>query len=180
MGERRTTEKWTTKFGDAWPFTFPRHNLSKLIDRVPDEELETRWRQIERHPDGPLHIPYTEHRIRFVALRLHATKGQIDPAYLRRMRNIDLEYLAGSTEPFGRGDWATRSKISASSSIKSRDEATASIESLKVAENAIRAERELNRRTAIRSTVLSAVVGAGAALVVSYFPDLVDAVQRLF
>src|SRR3546814_1125677 len=86
---------------------------------------------------------------------MHATRGQIDPAILRRMRWDDLQYLAGAQLPHP------------ITMAKGTEDQIA--QEIKVIENAVRAEREIDRRIAQRSalwiTLIAAAVGGGVAAV---------------
>lgn len=44
-------------------------------------------------------LPYTEGNYRWTLLYNHAREGQIDPSVMKRMRRMDLEYLAGMDFP---------------------------------------------------------------------------------
>lgn len=95
-------------------------------------------------------LQYTETNDEWVLLRGHAARGQIRPDILRRMTNSDLEYLAGMpnlnpTQQATSEQWA---------------------QEVKVVENAIRAARVLQRRSALHVTLWSTLIATVVGVVV--------------
>ena len=83
-------------------------------------------------------LEYTEGRREWIALYRHCERGQISPKVLRRMRDVDLEYLAGAPTPadlYRHYGYESGTHPEAAELIASKLQA-----------NVIRATRELQRR----------------------------------
>jgi hypothetical protein len=106
-------------------------------------------------------LPYTEHRIEWIILHEHCMRGQMDPSTLRRLRDIDLEYLAAVPHP----DWYRVHRQPTSLEEQQRVE----LQIAKLQANVTRATRELQRRYTIRIgaaiAVLSLVLGSATSRV---------------
>lgn len=130
-----------------WPWT--RVNLTELLTRVAEEHRQ--WAErVAGEITKPEILPglgYTESSVEWILLRKHAGNGQIRPEILRRMRDRDLEYLAGDTSQI------------------------VTAEDRKVAENAARARRVLAHRSAWRTvvvgTVIATAIGSGVATLIT-------------
>lgn len=123
--------------------------LAVLLEDVPPEAVATAKKWQENFPKPQVKvaaIPFTEDRLELVLLRMIASSGQIEPHRLRRMRTLDLEYLAGIPPPPRQPTWL-------GSFVADQD--------MKVAENAHRAARELERRAIFRAQL----VGTGLATI---------------
>ena len=100
------------------------------------------------HQPKPLYprLDFTEQRYERTLLYNHCRRGQISPRHLRRMHDVDLEYLAGSAHP-----------------TMNPDEAS------KLIPNITRATHALQRRYALRATfavtVVAAAIGGLAAAI---------------
>lgn len=135
----------------SWrPWEWGKVELRHLLEGVAAERVDEATRAAKGHEPPPV-IPgldYTEQNPEWVLLYDHSKRGQISPRHLRRMRDIDLEYLAGASQ--------THPELPP-------DEAA------KVLGNIARATRELNRRYACRTavvvTLLAAVLSAAALFV---------------
>jgi len=82
------------------PTRFRRIDLAALEAKLParDREVVVRLKTAEPQPVIPS-LLYTEANREWIALYRHCERGQISPKILRRMKNIDLEYLAGAPTP---------------------------------------------------------------------------------
>jgi hypothetical protein len=105
-------------------------------------------------------LPYTENRIEWIILHEHCVRGQMDPSTLRRLRDIDLEYLAAVPHP----DWYRLETQSVSAEEKQRVELQIS----KLQANMTRATRELQRRYTIRIGAAIAVLSLVVSTAISH------------
>ena len=135
------------------PKRFLKIDLEALVAELPaDRRRSVEW-DYEHRPKPVLPaLPYTEAKRKWIALYQHCQLGQIDPTVLRRMKDVDLEYLPGSAPP------AELYRLYAEST--SRDQQLAAeLQAEKLNANVIRATRELQRRYAVRIGALIALVG---------------------
>ncbi len=90
-----------------WPWGSRKYGLNKLLREVDADEVEAAKSESEKHPSGQhasgeptslvyKKLTYTEQNYLWVLLYRHMRRGQISPDHLRRMRDVDLEYIAGS------------------------------------------------------------------------------------
>jgi hypothetical protein len=143
------------------PTRFRKIDLQALLSELsPDDRRTVEWDYEHRAEAVLPALPYTEDKRTWIALYLHCRAGQIDPAVMRRMKAIDLEYLAGNQLP------AELYRLYGET--QSREERLAAeLQAAKLNANVTRATRELQRRYAIRigglvalmSVLLGAAVG---------------------
>jgi hypothetical protein len=126
------------------PKPFRKIVLEELVAALPPEQREDARSDVEKAaaPFIP-RLPYTEAKLEWVALYKHCQRGQIDPSVLRRMKDIDLEYLAGSP-PLAE---IYRLKAAGTSN---EEQHSIHLKASKLHANTTRATRELQRRYAIR------------------------------
>jgi hypothetical protein len=106
-------------------------------------------------------LPYTEGNPEWTMLYNHIRIGQIRPERIRRMRRVDLEFIAANVgrpigptpNPYAVGPGVDR--------IFERQRGDMEASEMKLAGNVARAARELQRRDTFRSSFL---VGAAGAL----------------
>ena len=137
--ERAFPKRW------PWPWGSRKYRLDKLVDEVAEPGRKradeaaashhSRGHKCKKHPDGvstSLVYPtltFTEQNPQWTLLYDHMRRGQIDPDHLRRMRNLDLEYIAAG---YFHEDLCKDEKA-------------------KLSGNMARATRELQRRLAVRT-----------------------------
>lgn len=129
-----------------------RIRLERLVKDVSADERKDAERMASAH--GAPVIPglgFTEARVEWILLRRHATRGQIDPRALRRMRTRDLEYLAG---------------LQLMNPLEAVDQ-DRTLQEIKVLENGTRATRELAKRATWRATVTGATLGSAVGALVA-------------
>ena len=95
-------------------------------------------------------LPFTEKNAAWVLLYDHARRGQIDPSVMKHMHKKDLLFLAGMSFPHPDLTMA-KEKEETEPSAKLRHEAAT-----KLIGNATRAKMELDRRSKIRTTIITA------------------------
>ncbi len=139
-----------------WMVSFPRIDLAKEFARAPVDARELAESMAKDAPAPVIPgLPYTESRWEWALLRRHAANGQIDPAFIRRLRTVDLEYLAG---------WGELNPTQLANAETKAQE-------VKVVENAVRASRELQRRAtmsaAMSMTFIAAFVGVVVGAVIA-------------
>jgi hypothetical protein len=134
------------------PERFRKLHLEKLVAALSAEQRDWARGGVDNAPVPFIpELEYTESRIEWVALYAHCQRGQIDPSILRRMRDVDLEYLAASPPP------AEYYRLKADGG--SREEQLArQLKAAKLHANVTRATRELQRRYTIRIGVTIAAV----------------------
>jgi hypothetical protein len=82
------------------PERFRKLHLDELVAALPADQRDWARGAVDNAPVPFIpELPFTEMRIEWVALHAHCQRGQIDPSILRRMRDVDLEYLAASPPP---------------------------------------------------------------------------------
>jgi hypothetical protein len=126
----------------TWPWQID------LLKNVDPDKLKDAQAAVSNHehPDSLPSLRYTEHNPAWVLLYKEIKTSQIHPSTLKRMRRIDLEYLAGMND--SPPDLSDK-------------------ESAKLRENVARATHELNRRNQLWAGLIGAIVGAviGAAAI---------------
>jgi hypothetical protein len=135
--------------------------LDELVAALPPEQREEARIGVDDAPTPVIAaLPYTEARLEWMALHRHCQRGQIDPSVLRRMKDIDLEYLAGSPP------LAELSRLKATNVSQEQQQAI-HLKASKLHANITRATRELQRRYAIRIGATIAVLSLLLSLITS-------------
>jgi hypothetical protein len=150
-----------------WPFRWPHRRLHKLTDKV--SENDRTWAEALADKASSETIPaltYTEHRVEWVLLRKHATRGQIKPSMLKRMKREDLEYLAGMTNmhPVHQLEYEVQRTAQPQDPSRLKKARASLEEEVKVVENAVRATRELERRSRVLIQMIVVGIAAAAAI----------------
>jgi hypothetical protein len=146
----------TTLARHLTPKPFRKLLLEDLIAALPAEEQDYLRADAAASPTPYMPtLEYTEAKPEWIALYMHCSRGQIDPSVLRRMRDIDLEYLAASPPP---ADFYRLAVDDASREQRRGIE----LQIDKLHANTTRATRELQRRYAFR--IGSALAALGVAL----------------
>jgi hypothetical protein len=134
------------------PTPFRKLRLDELVAALPPDQRDEARSGAEASPTPLIpSLPYTEARLEWMALYRHCQRGQIDPSILRRMKDIDLEYLAGSPP------LAELSRLKATGASQEQQQSI-HLKAAKLHANITRATRELQRRYAIRIGATIAVL----------------------
>jgi hypothetical protein len=125
------------------PKRFRKILLDELVAALPAEHRDDVRAGVDNAPTPFLPaLSYTEARPEWGALYEHCRRGQIDPSVLRRMRDIDLEYLAASPP-------VDLDRVKAEGASR-EEQARVYRRSVKLQANVTRATRELQRRYTVR------------------------------
>lgn len=108
------------------------------------KHLEDVRKGAEKHTKGHLDIPFIEHSVDSILIYNHMLAGQISPKYIRKLSTDDLIYIAGHIEPDASLSHDTMARVKA---------------------NAIRAQHEIDRRSNIRTLIITSIVTSLAAFV---------------
>jgi hypothetical protein len=125
------------------PKRFRKVLLDELVAALPAEQRDDVCAGVDNAPTPFIPaLSYTEARPEWVALYEHCRRGQIDPSIMRRMRDIDLEYLAASPP-------VDLDRVKAEG-VSRGEQALIYRRSIKLQANVTRATRELQRRYTLR------------------------------
>lgn len=104
-------------------------------------------------------LTYTEAHPEWVLLYMHMRRGQIEPKKLKRLRNVDLEYMAAHPSPHP--------------ALLQDDGAIG--QAMKIVENVTRATRVLQGRAQVRAAVIVAAIAAGIGAFVGWLiPQFIE------
>jgi hypothetical protein len=146
------------------------------MDAVDPEEVSKAKAAADSHP-APVYpqLSYTEGHYEWALLYRHSQFGQIDPEILRKMRRVDLEYMAGhpamhpellDPPPLPR---ANEHDAPAEAEIaRAAWRAEQRGRGMKIIENVARASRELERRTRWHVAIIGTSIAAAAGLLGAY------------
>ena len=131
-----------------WPWGSRKYALNRLLSEIPSSEVEGATRAAERHaPPVYPSLTYTEASPVWILLYDHIRRGQISPHHLRRMRDIDLEFIAAAVTSEAHLDPKEAPKLQG---------------------NTARAMRELSRRYTIRAGIAVASFAGTVTILTRY------------
>ena len=142
------------------PLRWPRLNLANLIEQVQPDRVDWARAEATKH-EAPIYpgLPYTESQYEWVLLYEHIQRGQIHPNTLKRMRRVDLEYLAG--HPMPHPGLVDPTGLSDDQLEHARGRA------MKIVENVARATRELDRRSNWRNVFWTSAIATAIATTIT-------------
>lgn len=117
-------------------------------DQESKKHLEDAFKGSKEHTKGHLDMPFIEHSVDSILIYNHMLAGQISPKFIRKLSTDDLIYIAGHTEPDASLSHDTMARVKA---------------------NAIRAQHEIDRRSNIRTLIITSIVTSLAAFVGAAF-----------